>query len=67
MWLRAVAVVPVLSAPFSLSQDIQLSVVSPDCRDLCFPPERGCDQVPDELHRVPEEDAFQLQRPGAQR
>lgn len=42
-------------------------VVFPDCRDLCFSPERSCDQVPDELHWVPEEDAFQLQRTGAQR
>lgn len=50
MWPGVMPVVPVLSTPFSLSQDIQLSVVSPDCRDLCFPPERGCDQVPDELH-----------------
>lgn len=50
MWLGVVPVVPVLSTPFSLSQDTELSVVSPDCRDLCLPPERGCDQVPDELH-----------------
>uniref|UniRef100_A0A8B9UTQ4 Uncharacterized protein n=1 Tax=Anas zonorhyncha TaxID=75864 RepID=A0A8B9UTQ4_9AVES len=41
--------------------------VSPDCRDLRLSPKRSCDQVPDELHRVPEEDAFQLQRTGAQR
>lgn len=57
-----------LSASHShLPRTYSCLVVFPDCRDLCFSPKRSCDQVPDELHRVPEEDAFQLQRTGAQR
>lgn len=42
-------------------------LVSPDRRDLRFSAQRSGDQVPDELHRMPEEDALQLQRSGAQR